>query len=50
MAEIYAHAPIDAHVHGIYTMMQRKYGLKGMWFMDSWPALSVRQIVIADPV
>jgi hypothetical protein len=33
MAEIYANAPTDAHAQGIFTMMQRKYKLKGMWFL-----------------
>jgi len=50
MAEMYAHAPTDCHPHGVFAMMQRKYNLKGMWFMDSWPASPQRQLVIAEPV
>ncbi|PMD12087.1 cytochrome P450 [Hyaloscypha hepaticicola] len=49
MTEIYAYAPTDTHAHGIFTMMQRKYKLKGMWFLDCWPATRQRQLVIADP-
>ncbi|KAE9376613.1 cytochrome P450 [Stipitochalara longipes BDJ] len=49
MAEMYAHAPTDSHPHGVFTMMQRKYALKGMWFMDTWPASPQRQLIIADP-
>jgi len=49
MAEIYANAPTDTHAHGIFTMMQRKYKLKGMWFLDCWPATRQRQLIIADP-
>jgi hypothetical protein len=50
MAEIYAHAPTDTHPHGVMTMMQRKWNLKGMWFIDTWPATGERQLVIVDPV
>jgi hypothetical protein len=50
MAEMYAHAPTDAHPHGVMTMMQRKWNLKGMWFIDTWPATGERQLVIVDPV
>jgi predicted ATPase len=50
LAEMYAHAPTDTHIHGVLTMMQRKYKLEGMWFLDSWPASPQRQLVIADPV
>ncbi|PMD48855.1 cytochrome P450 [Hyaloscypha variabilis F] len=49
MAEMYAQAPTDSHPHGVFTMMQRQYNLKGMWFMDTWPASPQRQLVIADP-
>lgn len=50
MAGIYEHAPTDTHPQGLFSMMQRKWGLRGMWFLDTWPASSPRQLIIADPV
>jgi len=51
MAEIYAHAPTNTHPMGIMTMLRRRWNLKGMWFLDTWPfGGSERQIVIVDPV
>lgn len=50
MAGMYTHAPTDTHPHGVMTMMQRKWNLKGMWFIDNWPATAYRQLVIAEPV
>ena len=44
------HAPTDTHLHGIFTMMQRMYKLKGICFLGTWPASPQRQLVIADPI
>jgi hypothetical protein len=50
MGEIYAHIPINIHPHVAMTMMQRKWNLRGLFFLDTWPVSNVRQLVIIDPV
>jgi hypothetical protein len=50
MGEIYAHIPINIHPHVAMTMVQRKWNLRGLFFLDTWPMSNVRQLVITDPV
>ncbi|KAE9371570.1 cytochrome P450 [Stipitochalara longipes BDJ] len=49
IASLFKHSPRDTHPMATMTLLYRKYQLGSIYFLDNWPALSVRQLVINDP-
>ncbi|KAL7782117.1 cytochrome P450 [Trichoderma ceciliae] len=48
MGDISAIFPPHCHPQAYYTQIARKYGLKGIFYLDLWP-IAPSQIVLSDP-
>jgi len=49
-AAIATENPSDCHPMTLATLLYRKFGLGPLHFIDSWPIVGYRQLVINDPV
>lgn len=50
MMDEYRSFPRNGHPHCMMTLIQRKFKLDNLWFMDVFPFQRDRQLVVTDPV
>ncbi|KAI1804559.1 cytochrome P450 [Daldinia bambusicola] len=48
MGEISSQLPPNCHIQILTTAIARKYGLKGIWYLDLWP-IADPEVVLTDP-
>ena len=50
VAKLCTQIPRDANFNAICTVLYRKYNLGAVFYLDLWPAMNVRQMIINDPI